>query len=62
MCANEAEHERTAFFHGYGDLGMIMSVVARNADPALVLGEKGLRVRISLVYFSIIIQLVTLIL
>ncbi|KAG6899221.1 hypothetical protein C0993_012135 [Termitomyces sp. T159_Od127] len=41
--SHEAEHERTAFFHGYGDLGMIMSVVARNADPALVLGEKGLR-------------------
>ncbi|KAH0586057.1 hypothetical protein H2248_007331 [Termitomyces sp. 'cryptogamus'] len=42
-CVDEAEHERTAFFHGYGDLGMIMCVVARNADPALVLGEKGLR-------------------
>ncbi|KAG6872417.1 hypothetical protein C0995_009931 [Termitomyces sp. Mi166 len=42
-CVDEAEHERIAFLHGYGDLGVMMSVVARNADPALVLGEKGLR-------------------
>ncbi|KAG6910670.1 hypothetical protein DXG01_008714 [Tephrocybe rancida] len=46
-CSDEAEHERIAFFHGYGDLGVIMSVTVRNLDPTLVLGEKGLRLSIN---------------
>ncbi|KAG6865195.1 hypothetical protein C0991_004566 [Blastosporella zonata] len=47
LCADEADHERTVFFHGYGDLGVMMSVTGRNVDPAFVIGEKGLRLSIS---------------
>ncbi|KAF9464180.1 hypothetical protein BDZ94DRAFT_1257197 [Collybia nuda] len=41
VCANQAEWERVVFFHGYGDLGMIMGLCARNAG--LALGTKGLK-------------------
>ncbi|KAG5654303.1 hypothetical protein H0H81_004722 [Sphagnurus paluster] len=41
VCASKTEFERVVFFHGYGDLGMIMSMLAKNVG--LNLGEKGLR-------------------
>lgn len=40
---DKAEFERIAFYHAYGDLGMIMGLLARNIG--LTLGEKGLKVR-----------------
>lgn len=42
VCRDRAEWERTVFFHGYGDLGMILGLIAKNAG--LALGEKGLKV------------------
>ncbi|KAF8073591.1 hypothetical protein FPV67DRAFT_1376021, partial [Lyophyllum atratum] len=42
VCADKAEFERIVFYHAYGDLGMIMGLVGRNAG--LRLGEKGLRI------------------
>ncbi|KAG6845604.1 hypothetical protein H0H87_006657 [Tephrocybe sp. NHM501043] len=41
VCKDQGEFERIVFFHAYGDLGMIMGLVARNAG--LALGEKGLK-------------------
>ncbi|KAJ7022601.1 hypothetical protein C8F04DRAFT_1012287 [Mycena alexandri] len=42
VCSDKAEWERIQFFNGYGDLGMIMGLVARN--KGLALGSKGLKV------------------
>ncbi|KAJ7475721.1 hypothetical protein FB451DRAFT_254437 [Mycena latifolia] len=42
VCTDKAEWERIHFFHGYGDLGMIMGLVARN--KGLALGSKGLKI------------------
>ncbi|KAJ7716823.1 hypothetical protein DFH07DRAFT_934130 [Mycena maculata] len=42
VCTDKAEWERIQFFHGYGDLGMIMGLVARN--KGLHLGSKGLKI------------------
>ncbi|KAJ7170574.1 hypothetical protein C8R43DRAFT_979893 [Mycena crocata] len=42
VCSDRAEWERIQFFHGYGDLGMIIGLVARN--KGLALGSKGLKV------------------
>lgn len=42
VCADRAEWERIVFFHGYGDLGMILGLIAKNVG--LALGEKGLKV------------------
>ncbi|KAJ7127127.1 hypothetical protein C8R44DRAFT_702136 [Mycena epipterygia] len=42
VCADKAEWERIHFFHGYGDLGMILGLVARN--KGLALGSKGLKI------------------
>ncbi|KAJ6607397.1 hypothetical protein B0H10DRAFT_2072158 [Mycena sp. CBHHK59/15] len=42
VCSDKAEWERIHFFHGYGDLGMIMGLVARN--KGLALGSKGLKI------------------
>ncbi|KAJ6544808.1 hypothetical protein DFH09DRAFT_990326 [Mycena vulgaris] len=42
VCSDKAEWERIHFFHGYGDLGMIMGLIARN--KGLALGSKGLKV------------------
>ncbi|KAG9006780.1 hypothetical protein FRB94_000464 [Tulasnella sp. JGI-2019a] len=44
VCTDKEEWERVMFFHAYGDLGIIMSLIARNAGIAL--GEKGLRLPI----------------
>jgi len=41
VCADRGEWERIVFFHGYGDLGMILGLIAKNAG--LALGSKGLR-------------------
>ncbi|KAJ7733979.1 hypothetical protein B0H14DRAFT_2639483 [Mycena olivaceomarginata] len=35
VCADKAEWERIHFFHGYGDLGMILRLVAQNKGLAL---------------------------
>lgn len=45
VCADKEEWERVVFFHAYGDLGMIMGLIARNNGFAL--GTKGLKVRIA---------------
>jgi hypothetical protein len=45
VCTDRAEWERVVFFHGYGDLGMILGLIAKNAG--LALGEKGLKVLVS---------------
>jgi hypothetical protein len=42
QCRDEDEWGRTIFFHGYGDLGMIMGLVAR--ANGLSLGLHGLKV------------------
>ncbi|KAJ7637607.1 hypothetical protein DFH06DRAFT_1002532 [Mycena polygramma] len=42
VCSDKAEWERIHFFHGYGDLGMILGLVARN--KGLALGSKGLKI------------------
>ncbi|KAJ7773064.1 hypothetical protein B0H16DRAFT_1511127 [Mycena metata] len=42
VCSDKAEWERIQFFNGYGDLGMIMGLIARN--KGLALGSKGLKV------------------
>ena len=44
QCQDEDVWERTVFFHGYGDLGMIMALIARS--NGLSLGLKGLKVTI----------------
>ncbi|KAG6835223.1 hypothetical protein H0H93_003766 [Arthromyces matolae] len=41
VCMDKAEFDRIVFFHSYGDLGMIMGLLGRNAG--LALGEKGLK-------------------
>jgi hypothetical protein len=46
VCSDKAEWERIHFFHGYGDLGMILGLVARN--KGLALGSKGLKVLLDL--------------
>ncbi|KAJ7158906.1 hypothetical protein C8R46DRAFT_1110730 [Mycena filopes] len=42
VCSDKPEWERIHFFHGYGDLGMIMGLVVRN--KGLQLGTKGMKV------------------
>jgi hypothetical protein len=42
LCADEDEWDRVVFFHGFGDLGMIMGLIARNCGFSL--GTKGLKV------------------
>ncbi|KAJ7494617.1 hypothetical protein B0H11DRAFT_1802070 [Mycena galericulata] len=42
VCSDKEEWARIDFFHGYGDLGMIMGLVARN--KGLALGSKGLKI------------------
>ena len=42
VCTDEDELERIYFFHGYGDLGMILGLLARG--NGLSLGTKGLKV------------------
>lgn len=42
VCADDAEWERTIFLHSYGDLGMILNVLARGAG--LSLSVHGLKV------------------
>jgi hypothetical protein len=42
VCADEGEWNRIVFFHGFGDLGMIFGLVARNCGFSL--GTKGLKV------------------
>lgn len=44
VCEDEAEFKRIMFFHSYGDMGMLMGLVARGVG--LHLGTKGLRVRL----------------
>lgn len=41
VCANRNEWERVTFFHSYGDMGMILSLVCKTVG--LSLGEKGLK-------------------
>ncbi|KAI0061691.1 hypothetical protein BV25DRAFT_1764386, partial [Artomyces pyxidatus] len=41
VCADTQEWERVVFFHGYGDLGMIMGSLA--CSVGLHMGEKGLK-------------------
>lgn len=43
LCPDVEDFERVVFFHGYGDLGMIMGALARSVG--LQLGSKGLKVR-----------------
>ena len=45
VCVNPEEWDRVVFFTSYGDLGMILSSVARSVD--LSLGSNGLKVRCS---------------
>lgn len=42
LCPDVEDFERVVFFHGYGDLGMIMGALARSVG--LQLGSKGLKV------------------
>jgi len=42
VCADEGEWDRIVFFHGFGDLGMILGLIARNCGFGL--GTKGLKV------------------
>lgn len=42
-CASVDEFERVVFFHAYGDLGMILGLLARSFG--LSLGQNGLKVR-----------------
>ncbi|KAK7032998.1 hypothetical protein R3P38DRAFT_2920074 [Favolaschia claudopus] len=42
VCLDKGEWERIQFFHGYGDLGMIMGLIARN--KGLLWGVKGLKI------------------
>ncbi len=44
VCAAEEEFHRTMFFHSYGDMGMILGLIARGVG--LHLGVHGLRVKI----------------
>lgn len=46
VCADEGEWDRVVFFHGFGDLGMILGLIARNCGFAL--GTKGLKVCVSI--------------
>lgn len=43
VCNDEGEWERIMFFNGYGDLGMILGLLARSCG--LSLSTKGLKVR-----------------
>ncbi|KAF9483526.1 hypothetical protein BDN70DRAFT_990382 [Pholiota conissans] len=40
-CIDKAEYSRVSFFNSYGDLGMILGLIARNSG--LALGVKGLK-------------------
>ncbi|KAJ7816749.1 hypothetical protein B0H14DRAFT_2602426 [Mycena olivaceomarginata] len=42
VCADKAEWEHIHFFHGNGNLGIILGLVARN--KGLALGSKGLKI------------------
>ncbi|KAF8903168.1 hypothetical protein CPB84DRAFT_1775029 [Gymnopilus junonius] len=41
VCSDKEEWDRIVFFHSYGDLGMILGLIARNSG--LALGSKGLK-------------------
>lgn len=43
VCESKEAHERTVFFHSYGDMGMIMGLIVRGMG--LHIGVHGLRVR-----------------
>lgn len=43
LCSDAEDFDRVVFFHGYGDLGMIMAALCRSVG--LQLGSKGLKVR-----------------
>jgi hypothetical protein len=43
VCEDRNEWDRIMFFHSYGDLGMILGLIAKN--NGLKLGSKGLDVR-----------------
>lgn len=45
-CTDEDEYERIVFLHGFGDLGMILGLIARNCGFSL--GTKGLKVSLLL--------------
>jgi len=47
VCSDQAEWERVVFFHAYGDLGMILGLIARN--NGLTLGTGGLKACMRLV-------------
>lgn len=47
LCGDKSEWQRTLFFNSYGDLGMILGLIART--QGFTLGTKGLRVRIHLI-------------
>lgn len=42
VCTDKDEWDRIMFCHSYGDLGMILGLIARNVG--LSLGSKGLKV------------------
>ena len=42
VCADQDEWDRIVFFHGFGDLGMILGLIARNCGFSL--STKGLKV------------------
>jgi hypothetical protein len=49
VCSDKSEYDRISFFHSYGDMGMILGLIARNSG--LALGLKGLKVRPILLCF-----------
>jgi hypothetical protein len=44
VCEDKGDWERVVFFHGYGDLGMILGLMARHNGFSL--GTKGLKVKL----------------
>ncbi|KAF8967169.1 hypothetical protein BDZ97DRAFT_1903560 [Flammula alnicola] len=42
VCFDKNEYDRILFFHSYGDMGMILGLIARNSGIAL--GAKGLKI------------------
>ena len=54
VCSDKAEWESIHFFHGYGDLGMIFGLIARN--KGLALGSKGLKESVVQYHLQIIIS------
>lgn len=43
VCESKEEWDRRLLFHGYGDLNMILGLIAKNSG--LHLSNKGLKVR-----------------